>query len=246
MTALLQVRDVVARIGEIDVLHGITLSVEPGEAVCVLGPNGAGKTTLLRTVSGLIRPRIGTIAFDGRDIARIRPWARVGLGMAHVPQDRRCFSSLTVAENLRMGAYLQPDAAAARHEEVMELFPVLHEKRHARAGDLSGGQQQMLAIGRALMSSPRLLLLDEPTLGLAPSFVHELKTFLTTLAAARRIALVLVEQNVSLATQVCDRAYVLRAGRVVISGRRCDSLSTEEVADAYLGAELAASSGAQA
>jgi branched-chain amino acid transport system ATP-binding protein len=232
---VLELREVVSRIGRADVLQGVSLTVEAGQAVCLLGPNGAGKTTLLRTVSGLIDVRGGSLWFEGNDIAKIPPWDRVGLGIAHVPQDRRCFTGLTVTENLRMGAYLQPQNFEERCAEVMEMFPALHEKRDADAGDLSGGQQQMLAIGRALMSGPRLLLLDEPTLGLAPAFVLGLKQLLIGIAERRDIAMLLVEQNVSLATVVCDHAYVIHAGRMVISARASSTLTERELTDAYLG-----------
>jgi branched-chain amino acid transport system ATP-binding protein len=233
---VLELRDVVSRIGRADVLQGVSLTVEVGQAVCLLGPNGAGKTTLLRTVSGLIDVRGGSLWFEGNDIGKIPPWDRVGLGIAHVPQDRRCFAGLSVTENLRMGAYLQPRSFEKRCAEVMEMFPALHEKRDADAGDLSGGQQQMLAIGRALMSGPRLLLLDEPTLGLAPAFVLGLKQLLSGIAERRDIAMLLVEQNVSLATIVCDHAYVIHAGRMVISARASSTLTERELTDAYLGA----------
>jgi branched-chain amino acid transport system ATP-binding protein len=233
---VLEARSVVARIGRADVLRDVSLRVERGHPVCLLGPNGAGKTTFLRTVSGLVDVRSGELRFKGRDIARDRPWHRVGLGIAHVPQDRRTFGSLTVMDNLRMGAYARPAEFAARCAEVLEMFPVLHDKRDARAGELSGGQQQMLAIGRALMSGPSILLLDEPTLGLAPNLVQGLELMLKTLVEAGTVAMLLVEQNVRLATAVCERAYVLHAGRIVISDRPTETLSDSELADAYLGA----------
>jgi branched-chain amino acid transport system ATP-binding protein len=233
---LLEISGLVARIGRADVIRDVELFVDAGEAVCLLGPNGAGKTTLLRTISGLVDAREGSIALSGRDITRERPWNRVGLGIAHVPQDRRTFAGLSVVENLRMGAYLCPSEFDTRRERVFEMFPVLHEKREADAGDLSGGQQQMLAIGRALMSGPRLLLLDEPTLGLAPNLVQGLQEMLAGLAATKEIAMLLVEQNVGLATAVCERAYVLHAGHMMIADRRVAELSDRELADAYLGA----------
>jgi branched-chain amino acid transport system ATP-binding protein len=233
---LLEVNGLVARIGRADVIRDVELFVDDGEAVCLLGPNGAGKTTLLRTISGLVEARAGAVVLSGKDITRERPWNRVGLGIAHVPQDRRTFASLSVAENLRMGAYLCPREFDTRSARVYEMFPVLYDKREADAGDLSGGQQQMLAVGRALMSGPRLLLLDEPTLGLAPNLVQGLQEMLAALAATKEIALLLVEQNVSLATAVCERAYVLHAGHMAISDRRVAELSDRELADAYLGA----------
>jgi branched-chain amino acid transport system ATP-binding protein len=233
---LLDVNGLVARIGRADVIRDVELFVDDGEAVCLLGPNGAGKTTLLRTISGLVEARAGTVVLSGRDITREHPWNRVGLGIAHVPQDRRTFASLSVSENLRMGAYLCPAEFDSRCARVFEMFPVLYDKREADAGDLSGGQQQMLAVGRALMSGPRLLLLDEPTLGLAPNLVQGLREMLAALAATKEIAMLLVEQNVSLATAVCERAYVLHAGHMMIADRRVANLSDRELADAYLGA----------
>jgi branched-chain amino acid transport system ATP-binding protein len=236
MTApLLQTRQLVAKIGGAEILHGVSLAVAEGEAVCLLGPNGAGKTTFLRAVSGLVSARSGEMLFRGQPMGSARPWRRVGLGIAHVPQDRRCFATLTVLENLQMGAYLEPASAPERREHVWEIFPALYEKREARAGDLSGGQQQMLAIGRALMASPQLLLLDEPTLGLAPNLVANLRDTLAQLAADRRLGILLVEQNIELALRVCERAYVLCAGEVVIADRAASELSEAELADAYLG-----------
>jgi branched-chain amino acid transport system ATP-binding protein len=232
---LLEARQLSARIGRAEILHEVTLSIAEGEAVCLLGPNGAGKTTLLRTISGLVSARSGEVLFRGQDMVSARPWDRVGLGIAHVPQDRRCFASLTVAENLRMGAYLTPASALERRDDVWELFPALYEKREAQAGDLSGGQQQMLAIGRALMANPQLLLLDEPTLGLAPNLVANLRETLAQLVSARGFGILLVEQNVDLALRVCSRAYVLSAGHIVIADRAAAQLSQAELADAYLG-----------
>jgi branched-chain amino acid transport system ATP-binding protein len=234
-TPLLEARQLIARIGGAEILHGVSLAVAEGQAVCLLGPNGAGKTTFLRAISGLVSARSGEVLFRGAVMGPGRPWRRVGLGIAHVPQDRRCFASLTVLENLRMGAYLEPGSAAARRDQVWEVFPALYEKRAAKAGDLSGGQQQMLAIGRALMGSPRLLLLDEPTLGLAPNLVVGLRDTLTRLAADRSLGMLLVEQNIDLARRVCDRVYVLCAGRIVIADRAAAELSEAELTDAYLG-----------
>jgi branched-chain amino acid transport system ATP-binding protein len=232
---LLEARHVTARIGGAEILHSVSLSVAEGQAVCLLGPNGAGKTTVLRAISGLVPARSGEMLFRGKGMGSARPWHRVGLGIAHVPQDRRCFATLTVFENLQMGAYLSPASANERRDRVWAMFPALYEKRDARAGDLSGGQQQMLAIARALMGSPRLLLLDEPTLGLAPNLVVSLRDTLARLAGDHGLGMLLVEQNVDLALRVCDRVYVLCAGHIVIADRAASDVSEAELADAYLG-----------
>jgi branched-chain amino acid transport system ATP-binding protein len=232
---LLEARQLTARIGGAEILQGVSLSVAEGQAVCLLGPNGAGKTTFLRAISGLVPARSGEVLLRGQGMGSARPWRRVGLGIAHVPQDRRCFASLTVLENLQMGAYLDPGSAPERRDQVWEIFPALYEKRDAQAGDLSGGQQQMLAIGRALMGGPQLLLLDEPTLGLAPNLVVSLRDTLARLAADRGLGMLLVEQNVDLALRVCERVYVLCAGHIVIADRAASEVSEAELADAYLG-----------
>jgi branched-chain amino acid transport system ATP-binding protein len=232
---LLEARQLTARIGGAEILQGVSLSVAEGQAVCLLGPNGAGKTTFLRAISGLVPARSGEVLLRGQGMGSARPWRRVGLGIAHVPQDRRCFASLTVLENLQMGAYLDPASAPERRDQVWEIFPALYEKRDAQAGDLSGGQQQMLAIGRALMGGPQLLLLDEPTLGLAPNLVVSLRDTLARLAADRGLGMLLVEQNVDLALRVCERVYVLCAGHIVIADRAASEVSEAELADAYLG-----------
>jgi branched-chain amino acid transport system ATP-binding protein len=235
MTALLEADKLTARIGGGYILHGVSLTVEEGQAVCLLGPNGAGKTTMLRGISGLVAAHSGEVRLRGQSINSSKPWSRVGLGIAHVPQDRRCFTSLTVVENLEMGAFLDPSSVPGLMEQVFETFPALYEKRTAKAGELSGGQQQMLAIGRALMSSPKLLLLDEPSLGLAPNLVQNLRETLAGIATERSIGMLLVEQNVDFARHVCERVNVLCAGRMVIEDRATSDLSASELADAYLG-----------
>jgi branched-chain amino acid transport system ATP-binding protein len=234
MTPLLQTDNLTARIGGGYILHGVSLAVGEGQAVCLLGPNGAGKTTTLRAISGLVAAHSGDVRFRGKSINSTKPWRRVGLGIAHVPQDRRCFATLTVAENLAMGAFLDPGSGPELRDQVFEIFPALYEKRSAKAGELSGGQQQMLAIGRALMSRPKLLLLDEPSLGLAPNLVMNLRNTLADIAAERRIGILLVEQNVDFARHVCERVNVLCAGRMVIEDRPASDLSAAELADAYL------------
>jgi branched-chain amino acid transport system ATP-binding protein len=235
MTMLLEADKLSAKIGGANILHSASLVVGEGQAVCLLGANGAGKTTLLRAVSGLVALNSGDLLFKGKSIRSARPWHRVGLGIAHVPQDRRCFATLSVLENLEMGAYLNPGAVRERCDEVWETFPALYEKRAAKAGDLSGGQQQMLAIGRALMGSPKLLLLDEPSLGLAPNLVVNLRDTLARIASERRLGMLLVEQNVDFALHVCERVNVLSAGHMVIENRVSTELSQADLADAYLG-----------
>jgi len=224
--------------GAVAAVKGVSLAVGSGEVVALLGANGAGKSTMLRTISGLVRPRSGKIRFAGVAIERLAPPRIVRLGLAHCPEGRRIFGSLSVAENLRLGAAARADraAAAADRERLFELFPVLRERAHQAAGTLSGGEQQMLALARALMAKPRLLLLDEPSLGLAPLMVQAI---FATLAALKRegVTMLLVEQNMTLALQLADRAYVLRTGEIRLSGS-AEALQAdqERVAEAYLGA----------
>jgi len=224
--------------GAVKAVKGVSLSVGPGEVVALLGANGAGKSTTLRTISGLARPRSGAIAFSGERIERLPPARIVRLGIAHCPEGRRVFGSLSVAENLRLGAVTRSDPAGALEdrEKMFALFPILRERVHQSAGTLSGGEQQMLALARALMARPRLLLLDEPSLGLAPIVVQSIFRTLSELKASG-VAMLLVEQSISLALQVADRAYVLRTGEVTLSGS-AEALRAdyERVAAAYLGA----------
>ena len=224
--------------GAVAAVKGVSLAVGSGEVVALLGANGAGKSTMLRTISGLVRPRSGKIRFAGVAIDRLAPPRIVRLGLAHCPEGRRIFGSLSVAENLRLGAAARADraAAAADRERLFELFPVLRERAHQAAGTLSGGEQQMLALARALMAKPRLLLLDEPSLGLAPLMVQAI---FATLAALKRegVTMLLVEQNMNLALQLADRAYVLRTGEIRLSGSAAALQADQErVAEAYLGA----------
>ncbi len=224
--------------GSIAAVKGIDLVVGEGEVVALLGANGAGKSTTLRTVSGLIRPQSGTIRFAGERIDRLPPARIVRLGIAHCPEGRRVFGGLTVAENLRLGAAARADRGAlpADRERMYELFPILRERIHQPAGTLSGGEQQMLALARAMMARPTLLLLDEPSLGIAPIVVQAIFRTLAELKAAG-VAMLLVEQNMALALDLADRAYVLTTGAVSISGP-ADELKAnyEAVAAAYLGA----------
>ena len=234
MTAL-QVDGLQVCYGRTTAVDGISLDVPQGSAVCLIGANGAGKTTTLRAISGLIRARAGRVVYGGMDIVR-RPAHRIAaMGLRHVPEGRQCFAELTVDENLALGAYLDPAAAAAqRRDQVLTRFPRLRERLSQRAGSLSGGEQQMLAIGRALMGGPRLLLLDEPSMGLAPLFVEEIFTIIATLKA-EGTTILLVEQNASAALDVCDHAYVLETGRIVLSGPAAQVAADPAVIAAYLG-----------
>ena len=219
-----------------DVLFGIELGIAAGEVVCLLGRNGAGKSTTIKTICGLLKPSAGTITFDGQDITDLAPGAIVGLGIAVVPEGRRVFASLTVEENLLMGAYVhrQGFIPHAPLDQVHTLFPRLAERRRQIAGTLSGGEQQMLAIGRALMSRPRLLLLDEPSMGLAPILIETIFDTINALASSG-ITILLVEQNAVAALDVADRAYVLERGKIVQSGLASVLEQTEDIQSSYLG-----------
>jgi branched-chain amino acid transport system ATP-binding protein len=233
---MLELTDLHVRYGAIRALQGVSLRVEQGELVALIGSNGAGKTTVLRTISGLLRPSAGTIAFEATDITRAPTDRIVSLGISHCPEGRRIFGGLSVGENLRLGAVAQPDkeAAAADLEMVFALFPLLKERLGQAGGTLSGGEQQMLAIGRALMSRPRLLLLDEPSLGLAPLMVERIFETITALKAQGRTIL-LVEQNVHHALDIADRAYVLETGRITLEGPADQLRRNPKVEQSYLG-----------
>ncbi len=234
---MLKVEGVAAAYGVVAALRGIDLTVAPGELVCLIGANGAGKSSTLRAISGLLRPSAGRIVFDGNEIQGQEPAAILETGIAHCPEGRRVFPHLTVHENLAMGAYVRRDrhAVTADIERVCAHFPILGERRRQMAGTLSGGEQQMLAIGRALMSRPRLILLDEPSLGLAPAIVEA--TF-AIIAGIRRegTTVLMVEQNAYLALRMADRGYVMETGRIVLEGRASDLLADDHVRRAYLGA----------
>jgi branched-chain amino acid transport system ATP-binding protein len=234
---MLEITDLIVSYGAIRALHGISLRVDAGAIVTLIGGNGAGKTTTLRSISGMVRPRSGTIRFDGRDITGLPPHEVVGLGLAHSPEGRMVFANLTVLENLQMGAYLQRDKAwiASELEFVFHMFPRLRERAEQAAGTLSGGEQQMLAIGRALMSRPRFLMLDEPSLGIAPLLVKEIFGRLVELNRDRKLPILLVEQNANLALEVSHFGYVLETGRVILSGPAKELRSNSEVRNAYLG-----------
>jgi branched-chain amino acid transport system ATP-binding protein len=234
--ALLELEDVTARYGPVTALHGISLSVGEGEAVAVLGANGAGKTTTLRAISGMVR-RGGRIAYEGKNIVRRSPEAIARGGIAHVPEGRGTLTELTVRENLRLGAYTRRDRAAIKEDEerVLGYFPRLRERRDQRAGTLSGGEQQMLALARALMLRPRLLLLDEPSLGLAPLVVAEIFRIVAELNEREGLAVLVVEQNAALAFEVSARAYVLEVGKVAVEGQSAALRRDDAVRRSYLG-----------
>jgi branched-chain amino acid transport system ATP-binding protein len=233
---LLEVRDVHTYHGEIHALKGVSLDVAPGEIVALIGRNGAGKSTLLNTISGLLRPREGDVRFEGKPLGALRADAIVGWGITQVPEGRRIFGILTVEENLDMGGFLVRDPAEVtrRKARVFALFPRLAERRKQLGGSLSGGEQQMLAIGRALMMDPKLLLMDEPSLGLAPILVRAIFKVIREINAAG-IAVLLVEQNARMALRIAHRGYVMETGQVVLSGPARELLEDEEVKRAYLG-----------
>ena len=234
--ALLRLENVHAGYGPITALRGLDLTVAPGELVCLIGANGAGKSSTLRAISGLLSPAQGRIVFDGREIQGEAPGGILKIGIAHCPEGRRVFPHMTVEENLAMGAYVRTDrsAIAADMAEVGRHFPILLERRRQMAGTLSGGEQQMLAIARALMARPRLILFDEPSLGLAPTVVE--MTFAIIADIRRRGTTVLmVEQNAYAALRMADRAYVMETGRIVLEGRAIDLLDDDHVRRAYLG-----------
>ena len=232
---MLEVRDLNVYYGEIHALKGISFTVRQGEIVTLLGNNGAGKTTTLRTLSGLLAARSGDVQLDGSSLLGIAPHDVVLKGITHVPEGRRIFNRLTVVENLEMGAYTRSDAAVGEDlEHVFTVFPRLKERRAQVAGTLSGGEQQMLAIGRALMAKPRLLLLDEPSMGLAPVLVEQI--FETVLTINRQgVTILLVEQNAAMALSIAERGYVLETGRLALEGRAGELADNPEVRRAYLG-----------
>ena len=234
MTALLELEDVEARYGPVHALHGISLAVDEGSIVTVLGPNGAGKTTTLRAVSGTVR-RSGRIRLHGRPVQRLGPDGVARLGVAHVPEGRGTFSELTVWENLRLGAYTRRGSAKTDLDRVAAYFPWLADRRNQQAGTLSGGEQQMLALARAFMQRPRLLLLDEPSLGLAPVLVAELFRIVRELNEREGLTVLVVEQNAHLALQAAHAGYVLEAGRVVLSGTSDELRADDSVRRSYLG-----------
>lgn len=233
---MLVVNDVVTAYGHIVALKGVSLEVKAGEVVCLLGANGAGKSTLINTVSGILRPRSGRITFEGRDITTTKASRIARLGVTEVPEGRGIFGQMTVHENLLMGAHLRSDSDVKRDLESMyERFPVLAERRGNRANVMSGGEQQMLALARALMARPKLLLLDEPSMGLAPLMVASVFDTVRQIAASG-VTILLVEQNARIALEISDRAYVLENGEMAMSGLARDLMESDLVKEAYLGA----------
>jgi branched-chain amino acid transport system ATP-binding protein len=236
MAPMLEVEDIHTFYGAIEALKGVSLTVEEGEVVTLIGSNGAGKSTTLRSISGLSPPRTGSIRFQGNDISTAPAQEIVRLGISQAPEGRRCFQRMTVRENLDLGAYLRRDANVADDvQRVFKLFPRLHEREKQKAGTMSGGEQQMLAIGRALMANPTLLMLDEPSMGLAPILVDRIYE---TVAEINRqgTTILLVEQNANYALEVSNRGYVLETGRVVLANDSASLRDDPEVQNAYLGA----------
>jgi len=231
---VLEIEDVVSRYGRIEALHGVSLDVGEGELVTLIGNNGAGKTTLMRVISGVQPKARGRIRFDGEDIDRLPAHVRVGRGIAQVPEARQVFAPMTVEDNLKLGGYRRHAQGHDALERIYDLFPALKERRGLAAGNLSGGQQQMLAMGRALMSDPRLLLLDEPSMGLAPVLVDQILDAVVSLRKAG-VTILLVEQNVTAALAIADRAYVIETGHIVLAGDSAALAGDPRVKEAYLG-----------
>jgi len=233
---MLEIKDLNVHFGVIHALKGISLTVNVGEIVTLIGANGAGKTTTLRTISGLKKPTSGTILLEGKDITHTSAQERVMMGISQAPEGRRVFSEMTVLENLELGAYLRRDKKeiAKDLETVYHHFPILADRKKQIAGTLSGGEQQMLAIGRAMMSRPRILLLDEPSMGLAPLFVQEIFNIIRDINKAGTTIL-LVEQNASMALQIANRAYVMETGSIVLSGTGSELMESDDIKKAYLG-----------
>lgn len=233
---MLEINNMDVYYGVIHALKGISLKVNKGEIVVLIGANGAGKTTTLRTISGLEKPKSGQILLNGVDITNTTAQERVKMGISHVPEGRRVFPGLTVLENLELGAYLRREKGGILEdlEKVYKRFPILRDRRKQLAGTLSGGEQQMLAIGRSLMSRPEILFLDEPSMGLAPILVQEIFDIIEDINKAGTTIL-LVEQNANLALQIADRAYVMETGSVVLSGKASDLMRSDDIIKAYLG-----------
>lgn len=234
--AMLEIKDLEVYYGMIQAIKGISFEVNEGEVIALIGANGAGKTTTLHTISGLITPKKGTVTFEGKEITRVPAHKIVSLGMAHVPEGRRVFASLSVLQNLKLGAYTRSskDEIEESLKMVYGRFPRLEERKNQLAGTLSGGEQQMLAMGRALMSKPRIILMDEPSMGLSPIFVNEIFDIIKQVSAGGTTVL-LVEQNAKKALSIADRGYVLETGRIVLSGKAEELLNDESVKKAYLG-----------
>ncbi len=235
MTAILSVNEIEVAYGTMPALHGITLEVGEGEIVTLIGANGAGKTTTLRTISGLLKPRKGAVTFRGRNISGVKPHLISAMGLSHVPEGRGIFANLTVSDNLELGAYLRKDKVQkSEYERIFTLFPVLKERIKQNAGTLSGGEQQMLAISRALMSKPSVLLLDEPSLGLAPQLVQTIFRVIREINA-EGTTILLVEQNAHMALVTAHRGYVMETGKIVLADSTKALLASDRIKKAYLG-----------
>jgi branched-chain amino acid transport system ATP-binding protein len=232
--ALLRLQDVDTFYGPIHILQGVNLEVGAGELVCLLGGNASGKSTTLKTVLGIVRPRKGNVRFDGEDVTSRPTSYRIGMGIAIVPENRRLFAPMTVLENLEMGAYLRGGGSKEDFERVYSLFPLLHTRRSQLAGTLSGGEQQMVAMGRALMSRPKLLLMDEPSMGLAPILVERNFEIIQQVHESG-VAVLVVEQNANVSLSIADRGYVLSTGRLVLEGPAAELREHEDLRKAYLG-----------
>ncbi len=236
---ILQIRNVESFYGPIMAIRGVSLDVHPGQIVTILGANGAGKTTLMKTISGVMDPEKGRITFDGRDIQGSEPHKVVEQGVVHVPEGREVFPLLTVDENLSLGAFTLPDRAQIERDRelVFSYFPILKERRNQEAGTLSGGQQQMLAIGRGLMANPKIMLLDEPSLGLSPLLVQEIFGILKRLNAEKNMTMMLVEQNANAALELAHHGYVMEVGRIVMDGPSTELMQSEDIQNFYLGVQ---------
>lgn len=234
--AMLEIKDLSVYYGVIQAIKGISFEVEKGEVIALIGANGAGKTTTLQTITGMLTPKAGSILFEGEDLTKTPGHKIVSLGMAHVPEGRRVFSQLSVYENLKLGAYTRSDKKEIEDsiKKVYKSFPRLEERKHQTAGTLSGGEQQMLAMGRALMSKPSIVLMDEPSMGLSPIFVEEIFKIIRKISAEGTTVL-LVEQNAKKALEIADRAYVLETGNIVLQGSAKELMNDEAIKKAYLG-----------
>lgn len=234
--ALLEIKDLEVNYGVIKAIKGVSFDVNEGEIIALIGANGAGKTTILHTITGLIQAKKGSIVFDGKELTKTPPHKIVSMGMAHVPEGRRIFQQLSILENLKLGAYTRKDKSeiASTLKMVYERFPRLEERKNQVAGTLSGGEQQMLAMGRALMSKPRIILMDEPSMGLSPLLVSEIFDIIKVINESGTTVL-LVEQNAKKALSIADRAYVLETGNITLSGDAKDLINDESVKKAYLG-----------
>lgn len=236
MSMMMEVKDIEVYYGMIQAIKGVSFHVNQGEVIALIGANGAGKTTILHTISGLLSPKSGSVLFEGQDITKVPGHKIVSMGMAHVPEGRRVFAQLTVLQNLKMGAYTRKNKEEIRQtlENVFLRFPRLEERQNQLAGTLSGGEQQMLAMGRALMSHPKIILMDEPSMGLSPIFVNEIFDIIQEVSKGGTTVL-LVEQNAKKALSIADRAYVLETGRIVLEGKAADLLQNDSIRKAYLG-----------